>query len=156
MRSETDTGSVNCPEMVQPPQTRLSGALLRRNGVESGPALLDFLAAAVRAEDFPFFVVDKGQDLGEEFLAIVAEEFVAGHTQPPRRAPSTYRGTLTPSSRRCLCRHHRHLLFRRLRLPLRLLPLALDEGGHPLSRGILDVFCSCPMVRLVLWLPPRQ
>src|SRR6266852_8833491 len=85
MRSETDTGSVNCPEMVQPPQTRLSGALLRRNGVESGPALLDFLAAAVRAEDFPFFVVDKGQDLGEEFLAIVAEEFVAGHTQPPRR-----------------------------------------------------------------------
>jgi hypothetical protein len=47
--------------------------------------LLDFLAAAVRAKDFPFFVVDKGQDLGEEFLAIVAEEFVAGHTQPPRR-----------------------------------------------------------------------
>src|SRR5260370_34170869 len=85
MRSETDTGSVNCPEMVQRPQTRLSGALLRRNGVESGPALLDFLAAAVRAEDFPFFVVDKGQDLGEEFLAIVAKEFVAGHTQPPRR-----------------------------------------------------------------------
>jgi len=85
MRSETDTGSVNCPEMVQAPQTRLSGALLRRNGVESGPALLDFLAAAVRAEDFSFFVVDKRQDLGEEFLAIVAEEFVAGHTQPPRR-----------------------------------------------------------------------
>ena len=71
--------------MVQRPQTRLSGALLRRNGVERGPALLDFLAAAVRTEDFPFFVVDKGQDLGEEFLAIVAEEFVAGHIQPPRR-----------------------------------------------------------------------
>ncbi len=32
---------------------------------ESGPALLDFLAAAVRAEDFPFFVVDEQQDLGE-------------------------------------------------------------------------------------------
>jgi len=42
--------------------------------------LLDFLAAAVRAEDFPFFVVDEEQDLGEEFLAIVAEEFVMGHT----------------------------------------------------------------------------
>ena len=56
-------------------------------------------------------------------------------------------------------RHHRHLLLcRRLRLPLRLLPrLALVEGGHRqlptdqkgLSRGILDAFCSCPMVRLV-------
>ncbi len=80
MRSETDIGSVSCPKMLQPPQRRLSGALLRRNGVESEPALLDFLAAAVRAEDFPFFVVDEEQDLGEEFLAIVAEEFVMGHT----------------------------------------------------------------------------
>src|ERR1035441_1010647 len=62
-------------------------------------------------------------------------------------------GTLTPSSRRR--RHHRHLRCRRLRLrlPLRLLPrLALVEGGHRqlpanqkgVSRGILDVFCSCP------------
>jgi len=67
------------------------------------------------------------------------------------------KGTVTPSSRRRLCRHHRHLLCRRLRLPLRLLPrLALVEGGHRqlptdqkgLSRGILDVFCPCPMVRL--------
>ena len=66
--------------MVQPPQTRLSGALLRRHGVESGRALLDFLAAAVRAEDLPFFVVDEEQDLGEEFLAIGAKEFVTGHT----------------------------------------------------------------------------
>src|ERR1035437_659430 len=59
-------------------------------------------------------------------------------------------GLLTPSS-------HRH--FRRPRLPLRLLPLprlALVEGGHrqptdqkSLSRGILEVFCSCPMVRPV-------
>jgi hypothetical protein len=69
---------------------------------------------------------------------------------------------LTPSSRRRLCRHHRHLLCRRRRLrlplPLRLLPrLALVEGGHRqlptdqegLSRRILDAFCSCPMVRLV-------
>ena len=37
---------------------------------------------------------------------------------------------VTPSSRR-LRRHHRHLLCRRPRLPLRLLPrLALVEGGH--------------------------
>src|SRR6266568_9135444 len=56
------------------------------------------------------------------------------------------KGTLTPSSRRRLRRHHRHFLCRRLRLPL--LPrLALVEGGHrqlssdqkSLSRGILDV-----------------
>src|SRR6266849_8675600 len=67
-------------------------------------------------------------------------------------------GTLTPNSRRRLRRHHRHLLCRRPRLPLRLLPrLALVEGGHrqlpadqkSLSWGILDVFCSCPMVVLV-------
>src|ERR1035441_1594737 len=69
------------------------------------------------------------------------------------------RGMLTPSSHRR--RRHRHLRCRRLRrrrrLPLRLLPrLALVEGGHRqlpanqkgLSRGILNVFCSCPMVRL--------
>src|ERR1039457_5266889 len=68
----------------------------------------------------------------------------------------TNKGTLTPSSRRRLLRHHRHFLCRRLRLPLRLLPRrAVVERGHRqtdqkgLSRGILDVFCSCPMVRLV-------
>jgi hypothetical protein len=65
---------------VQLPQTLLSGALLRRDGGEGGPALLDFLAATVRAEDLPLLVVDEGQDLGEEFLAIVAEKFVVRHT----------------------------------------------------------------------------
>jgi hypothetical protein len=62
---------------------------------------------------------------------------------------------VTPSSRRP-CHHPPHLLCRcrRLRLPLGLhLPrLALVEGGHwqpptdqeGLSRGILDIFCSCP------------
>src|SRR5712692_3324527 len=72
------------------------------------------------------------------------------------------KGTLTPSSRRRLRRHHRHFLRRRLRLPLPLLPrLALVEGGHRqlpsdqkgLRRGILDVFGSCPMVRRVRWQP---
>jgi hypothetical protein len=69
----------------------------------------------------------------------------------------TNKCTLIPSNRRRLCRHHRHhLLCRRLRLLL--LPLALVEGVHRqrptdqkgLSRGILDSFCSCPIVRLVL------
>src|SRR5260370_40731461 len=73
---------------------------------------------------------------------------------------ATNNGTLTPNSRRRLCRHHRRLLCRRLRLPLplRLLPrLALVEAGRRQlptdqkgpSRGILDVFRSYPMVVLV-------
>jgi hypothetical protein len=58
-------------------------------------------------------------------------------------------GGFIPSSRRRLCRHHRHLLRRCPRLALRLLPrLALVEGGYrkvpsgqkSLSRGVLDVF----------------
>ena len=70
---------------------------------------------------------------------------VAHEARLERSMSTKYLRGLTPSSRR------------RLRLPLRLLlPLALDEGGHRLSRGILDVFCSCPMIRLVLWLPARQ
>jgi hypothetical protein len=52
--------------------------------LKAGPALLDFLAATVRAEDVSLFVVDEGQDPGEEFLAVAAEKFVAGHDQPPR------------------------------------------------------------------------
>src|ERR1700736_6144538 len=70
------------------------------------------------------------------------------------------RARLTPSSLRrlLLCPHHCHLPCRRLRLPLRLPRLALVEGGHRqlpsdrkgLRRGILGVFCPCPMVRLVL------
>src|SRR5712692_7516071 len=89
-----------------------------------------------------------------ERLLDYLDEMFALHPSPTE----LNKGTLTPSSRRRLCRHHRHLLCLRLRLPLRLLPrLALVEGGHRqpptdekgLSRGILDVFSSCPMVRLV-------
>src|ERR1700730_12100201 len=66
------------------------------------------------------------------------------------------KGRLTPSSRPH-CPHHRCLLCRRLRLPLRLPRLALVERRHRrlltdhkgLSRGIPDVFCSYPMVVLV-------
>src|ERR1022692_1033063 len=87
-----------------------------------------------------------------ECLLYYLGEMFTLHPSPTR----INQGTLTPSSRRR--RHHRHLRCRRLRLPLRLLPrLALVEEGHRqlpanqngLSRGILDVFCSCPMVRLV-------
>ena len=42
------------------PWTLASGALLRRDRVEGGPALFDFLAAAVRTEYLPLFVVDQG------------------------------------------------------------------------------------------------
>jgi len=41
--------------------------------------LLDLLAAAERADNFTLFVVDEGQNLIEEFLAVMAEEFVVGH-----------------------------------------------------------------------------
>jgi len=60
-------------------QASPSGALSSRQSGEGGPALLDFLAAAVWTEDLALLVVDQGQDLGEVFLAIVAEKFVVGH-----------------------------------------------------------------------------
>src|SRR5438309_2151077 len=74
--------------------------------------------------------------------------------------------TLTPSSRR-RCHHDLHLLClsRRLGLPLRLLPrLVLVEAGDRrlptdhkgLRRGIPDVFCSYPMVRLKFFSQPEQ
>src|SRR6266850_7436558 len=61
-------------------------------------------------------------------------------------------GTLTPSSLRRLRRHHRHV-YRRVRLPLHLLPrLAPLEGERrslpsdqrPQGRDILNVLRSCP------------
>ena len=39
-----------------------SGALFRLDPVEGRPALLDVAAAAVRAEDFPFLVINERQD----------------------------------------------------------------------------------------------
>jgi hypothetical protein len=80
----------------------------------------------------------------------------ARYTEPEPSPTAINNGTLTPSSRRRLCRHHRHLRCRRL--PLRPLPrLALVEAVHRQlqsdqrgpSRGILAVFCSYPMVVLV-------
>src|SRR2546426_8153770 len=69
--------------------------------------------------------------------------------------PPTNEGTLTPSSR--YFRHHHHPFFRcHLRLsfrrPLPLLPrLVLLESGHDdrgVGRDILNLLCSCAMLRL--------
>ena len=60
----------------------LEGVLRALFGGDSGegrPALLDFLTAAVRAQNLAFFVVHKRQNLVEEFLAFLAEELVVGH-----------------------------------------------------------------------------
>jgi len=61
-----------------------SRALLGGDGGEGGPALLDVFAATVRTDDLSLFVVDERQDLRKELLALVAEEFVVGHTHLPQ------------------------------------------------------------------------
>jgi len=61
-----------------------SGALFGGDGGEGRPALLDFLTAAVRAQNLAFFVFHKRQNLVEEFLAFLAEELVVGHTDLPK------------------------------------------------------------------------
>lgn len=65
--------------------------LLRREDIGGGPALLDIVAAAVRAADVSLFVVDvraahvalfvidERQNVGEHLLATSAEELVVGH-----------------------------------------------------------------------------
>ena len=58
---------------------RASGALLRRDGGEVRPALLDILAAAVRADDLSLLVFGDGQTLRKCLLAGVTEELVLGH-----------------------------------------------------------------------------
>src|SRR5438067_158804 len=57
-----------------------SGALLRSDGGKRGPALLDVLAAAVRAGNLFILMSGNGQSLQKGFLAVTAEEFVVGHT----------------------------------------------------------------------------
>jgi len=69
---------------MRPPGAVWSRALLGGDGGEGGPALLHFLATAVRAQNLTLFVVDEREDLGEQFFAIVAEEFVVGHTHLPQ------------------------------------------------------------------------
>ena len=56
-----------------------SGALLRGDGGNRGPTLLDVLAAAVWALNLSFLIIDEGNNFIEEFLAAVAKEFVVGH-----------------------------------------------------------------------------
>lgn len=62
------------------PGPRRSGALLRHERAERGPALLDVLAATVRTAYLPFSVVNERQDRGEELFAMVTDELVVGHT----------------------------------------------------------------------------
>jgi hypothetical protein len=61
------------------PCTLASRAFLGRDSGEGGPALLDVLAAAVRAYDVALFVVGEGENLVKEFLAVLTEELVVGH-----------------------------------------------------------------------------
>jgi hypothetical protein len=61
-----------------------SGALLRRDGGEVRPALLDILATAVRADDLSLLMFGDGQTLRKFFLAGVTEELVVGHWGPPK------------------------------------------------------------------------
>jgi hypothetical protein len=56
-----------------------SRALLRSDGGEGRPALLDILATAVRADDVFLLMFGNGQTLRECFLAGVTEELVVGH-----------------------------------------------------------------------------
>jgi hypothetical protein len=57
----------------------LSGFLVI-DGVEGGRTLLDFVAAAIGADDLSLFVFREGQGFREGFRTRVAEEFVCGHT----------------------------------------------------------------------------
>src|SRR5439155_2595346 len=90
-RSITTSCSYVLPSIWMEPKEKLSncigaslemwsGALLRGDGGKRGPALLDVLAAAVRALHLAFFVFRERQNLVKEFLAVTAEEFVVGHT----------------------------------------------------------------------------
>jgi hypothetical protein len=64
-----------------PGETRqlCSRALLRSDGGEGRPALLDILATAVRADDVFLLMFGNSQTLRECFLAGVTEELVVGH-----------------------------------------------------------------------------
>jgi hypothetical protein len=63
--------------------TLASDALFGGDGGEGGPALLDILAAAMRAAQLSFLVVDERKNLFEESLAIPADELVVGHRGTP-------------------------------------------------------------------------
>src|ERR1035441_8673143 len=156
------------PEASRPTRDRLSfraARKVRRRVVESAaqsgsgrsarPTSVRVLMAFSRSRldgDLPFFRVVQS-------AAVTCRLWYVSLPYPHPLPMEINNGLLTPSSHRHFRRHHLHLLCRRPRLPLRLLPLprpALVEGGHrqptdqkSLSRGILEVFCSCPMVRPV-------
>src|SRR5260370_28642794 len=60
-----------------------SGALLRGDGREGGPALLDLVTATVRAGSLFRVMLCDCQNLRESFLAGVADELIVGHTDLP-------------------------------------------------------------------------
>src|SRR5258705_1182260 len=60
-----------------------SGALLRGDGREGGPALLNLVTAAVRAGSLFRVMLCDGQSLQECFLAGLADELIMGHTDLP-------------------------------------------------------------------------
>src|SRR5215831_5229261 len=84
---------------VQAPRNQLSRTLLiRRDGGEGRPALLDVVAPTVRTQNPTLFVVDEHQDLRECLLAGVAEEFVMGHSHlPGRERPASIVDRAIPS-----------------------------------------------------------
>jgi hypothetical protein len=61
-----------------------SGALLRGDGGEGGPALLDLVTAAVRAGSPSRVMLCDGQNLREYLLAGVAYELIVGHINLPQ------------------------------------------------------------------------
>jgi hypothetical protein len=147
-----------------------SGTLLRRDDGKGGPALLDLLAAAVRAEDFSLFVVDEGQDLREGFLAIVAEEFVMWHTnllgkgvirgilEPPTKEHNMvfWRGTSGSTWRSWtynLWKREEAVMpeppYRALRIFLRVFSLSAGVGG------LLMIFAEKPLIVRILLRPPE-
>ena len=68
---------------IQPAHLLLaSGALLRGDGGEDGPALFYLVAPAVRTGGLFGVVLGEVQDLREGFLAVVADVLIVGHTHP--------------------------------------------------------------------------
>ena len=69
----------NCQIVCGPACERPLCTLFSKAGRDAGPALLDVLAVAVRANKLSFLVVDHGENPIEVFLAIETEEFAVRH-----------------------------------------------------------------------------
>ena len=67
-----------------------SSSLLEHDAGELRPALLDFLAAAMRADDLSFLVVGEFQFFQKGFLAGATVEIVVGHGDLPTKTFAPY------------------------------------------------------------------